>query len=589
MRVLHVVLAASLLLTCTACPGWFGRGGGTGNSTDPQWVEPRVPGAQVAVVFVHGVFGDTLGTWKNSNGKSFFDLLKADPKIGPRVDLYAFGFPSKIVRGGSFTVQEAANRLHDRMRLEKILDYPAIVFVAHSMGGLVVLRELLTHREVLDHVRVLVFYATPQEGAQVAAIADHVARNPALADMLPADKNSYLQSLNDEWKSMPARPPVQCAYEKRATDGLMIVPWSSATRFCDGAASAIDADHITIVKPDRAGHDSYVVLANALESYVLGQQLVAKLETPDFQIDNGQAVLTISDPFGKRDARLVNAGGTKLSYTLKQFPDQGLFVIPGTGPAEIPANGKQVLQFVLSFGATASEYQFVLQTNVSPDLPVTVKIPDLPAVHLERERWLGNTFRDLRATLSDPQEFERLRRAAPDDPQVGDRVAQIVRDSVAKQLPGLGEGGEWVLAAEALNAVSWPDLAARAVRNAVRAKPDLAQVTSIRRLAARTGGLAGEDQVLEGVPAETPNWEHERSAAMRFIDTSSFELATDVATRMQRVPALAGYGSTLLGDVKLAQGNKVAAVEAYTKSLEIRRSPAAEKKLDAARMLRHMR
>ena len=162
-----------------------------------------------------------------------------------------------------------------------MLDYPAVVFVAHSMGGLVVLRELLTHREdLLPRVRGLVFYATPQEGSQITRIAQLVARNPAIAEMLPGDQNLSLQQLDNEWKALPARPTVRCAYEKRPTGNVMVVPVMSATRFCDGTPVAIDADHVDIVKPDRASHDTMMVLVNALNEFALGRRCAAYSRRP---------------------------------------------------------------------------------------------------------------------------------------------------------------------------------------------------------------------------------------------------------------------------------------------------------------------
>ncbi len=238
------------------------------NTTDPQWVEQATPHAKVAVVFVHGIFGDTLGTWTSANGTTFFQLLKKDPGVGPKVDVFAFGYTSSMIKSGSFDIREAANKLHESLEFKGVLQYPTVVFVAHSMGGLVVLQHLLMYRDLLEKVPLIVLYATPQEGAQIATIAEKVANNPALVQMFPADRNGYLQQLNDEWGLLPTRPRVVCSYEKIATGGVMVVPWSSATRFCDGAPSAIPANHIDIVKPDRADHESAVVLINAFNRYV---------------------------------------------------------------------------------------------------------------------------------------------------------------------------------------------------------------------------------------------------------------------------------------------------------------------------------
>jgi hypothetical protein len=50
----------------------------------------------------------------------------------------------------------------------------------------------------------------------------------------------------------------------------------------------IEATHSSIVKPDRPGADAIVYLANALNDYVLGKNLEAKLETPDFSTEGSQ-------------------------------------------------------------------------------------------------------------------------------------------------------------------------------------------------------------------------------------------------------------------------------------------------------------
>ena len=50
-----------------------------GATKDPHWVCQAAPHARTAVVFVHGIFGDTNGTWANDNGRTFFDLLASAP------------------------------------------------------------------------------------------------------------------------------------------------------------------------------------------------------------------------------------------------------------------------------------------------------------------------------------------------------------------------------------------------------------------------------------------------------------------------------------------------------------------------------
>jgi hypothetical protein len=107
------ILASALLLT--GCPGGKAPAkldkpvaGAEDNTRDPQWVSQHTPRAQVAIVFVHGIFGDTLGTWTYSRDTSFFQLLNSDPKLAAPVDLFAFGYTSKMMGQGSFTIDEPA-------------------------------------------------------------------------------------------------------------------------------------------------------------------------------------------------------------------------------------------------------------------------------------------------------------------------------------------------------------------------------------------------------------------------------------------------------------------------------------------------
>ena len=397
-----------LLLACLIAPacGLFDREPSAPtvvNTTDPRWVHRNPTRADVAVVFVHGIFGDTVGTWTHDGGPSVFDLLKDNPAVGPRVDLFAFGYTSNMLQQGSLTIQEAANSLHGRLQLEQVLDYPAVVFVAHSMGGLVVLRELLTHREdLLPRVRGLVFYATPQEGAQISRIAQYVANNPAIAEMLPGDQNLELQQLDSQWKALPARPTVRCAYEKRPTRDVMIVQMMSATRFCDGTPIAIDADHIDIVKPDRASHDTMMVLVNALNEFALGRTVRGVLETPDFTAERDHWVFTLTDPFGRSVARLNNSGGSPLRYTIGAPSDPRLFVWPDDTPRTLKAGEREHLRFALGFGATAAEYRVALTSDVGDDAVLMVRVPDLQALLARQSQLAQDVSRDLGTMLGDP-------------------------------------------------------------------------------------------------------------------------------------------------------------------------------------------
>jgi pimeloyl-ACP methyl ester carboxylesterase len=584
---------AALVLGCVAACACGSRGGGgstagavAANTTEPTWVVRQSPRAQLAVVFIHGIFGDTIGTWTNANGARFFDLVNTVPGVAGKADILAFGFPSNMFQAGSFDIREAANRLHLRLDSEGVLDYQHIAFVAHSMGGLVVLRELLTHPEVRDKVPVIVFLGTPQEGSDITRIARYVANNPALAQMTPADGNDLLKTLSDEWNSVPVarRPHVRCAYEKLPTFGVLIVPWSSATRFCEGAPPAINANHLDLVKPDRADRDSVVVVTTALKAYVLNRALEPRLETPDFRAENGQTVMDLASAVGRQSARLVNAGGASLHFTLAEISDPALFVWPDDTPKELPANSTTNMFLALGIGARATEYQFLLRSDVAPDRRVTVRVPSLAAVRSEQMRRVQDVAGGLESLLADDSDGPRLRSFSADDGRASASMLAAARDRVARDSPDLPSSAQWTLTADVLNAMNWPGLAAGALREAEKASPAAARTPGVRHLAATVAALSGDPRVFAQAP--TPALTAQEVAQLpdaNLLVGADAARAARLATQLRQVPALKALGLSLDGDVKAAAGDHDAARRSLEEAATIRRTPSVSRRLGSIR------
>ena len=74
----------------------------------------------------------------------------------------------------------------------------------------------------------------------------------------------------------------------------------------------VEADHISIVKPERAGDDAMGVVATALKDFVFNKSLEAKLETPDFRTEGDHFAVELRTIAPPQVARLVNAGGASL-------------------------------------------------------------------------------------------------------------------------------------------------------------------------------------------------------------------------------------------------------------------------------------
>ena len=249
-------IASQAQTTTTSAPTVFADGGGYVRG--PAQQRSRV------VVFVNGIFGDAISTWRSPEGAYWPSLLLNDSDFKD-VDIFVHSFQSPALASAQ-QIDELAGRFRDHLLVRKILDYEEIVFIAHSMGGLVTRALLLKQRLPPSRTPMIYFYGTPSAGANVAGIAKHLSENPQLKDMLPLSEGGYVKVLRERWLESsndnaldyPNKIASFCAYELRDTWFVRIVPELSATYLCNRETRGIVASHIDIVKPKDAQQDPYV-------------------------------------------------------------------------------------------------------------------------------------------------------------------------------------------------------------------------------------------------------------------------------------------------------------------------------------------
>jgi pimeloyl-ACP methyl ester carboxylesterase len=586
MRLVTLPLIAASLLVVASLAG-CGKPGTVEPADSPAkssvgWVTKGSTDHKIALVYLHGIFGDPVGTWTGAGNKTFFSYIGGNAAVGSKVDQYAFGFTSDMLKGGSLDVNQAADLLHQRLQYDGVLDYPRIVFVSHSMGGLIAMRYLLRHPGMLERVPLMVDYATPQEGAEIATIAGIASKNPALINLTPADANGFLQQLDGDWKALPNRPYLACAFETKPTYGVWVVPWSSSTRFCNEAGVAIaGADHLTIVKPDKPDHDSVIVLVNALQRFVTGQQLAARIDTPDFAAEGDHFVYALRS-FGDRGhARLVNAGGSATQYSVG-LTDQYLEVTPYPTPRPLPLGAVEQLYIALLWGASSPEYSFVIKSDGIPDRKVIVRI-DQKAYNEDKSRVFAETLSDVGTALSSPQLVQKLAATPRESDEAARAVVDVVKRSAARRWPDQPEYERSLFAAEVLSAANWPQIAAVALQDAESRAPHIAEAPAVRTLAARVAAGSGR-KVLTHEPrpgsieplSRSDPWNTLIAPA---IAAGKVKDAETLAANMEKIPALQASAYTFSGDVGLARGDPVKAEGFYVKAAALDRSPqVAERK-----------
>jgi len=214
------------------------------------------------IVFVHGIFGSAKDTWACPRGDFYWPrALLADPAFADS-DVYIAAYDSPYF-GNHMTIDEVVSNLANRFQSDGVFSHREVVFVAHSLGGLVVQRFLITHREYAKQVPLILFYSTPETGAQIAELGNLFSADPLLKEMLPGEDNDYLLNLENEWIVANFAIKRYCAYEKKPTKGIWVVDRLSGTRGCTNKTPIpINKDHIDIVKPCSTQDDAYIALKN---------------------------------------------------------------------------------------------------------------------------------------------------------------------------------------------------------------------------------------------------------------------------------------------------------------------------------------
>ena len=258
---MRFVFYSWLFALCCAAGLWCGAAGGqavanglaAGGVVAP--VHPRV------IVFVHGLHGDR-SSWRAANGAYWPDMVKTDPRFAYS-DVVVAEYPSPASNGKMSSVQ-LADMLWNGLRQQHVWEHREVVFVAHSLGGILVEEMLLRHPADAAKVRFVVSYGTPHEGSTVARVASLYDKDPLLNDLSDAADNSFLTQLEDKWRSTPTVNGIHrfCAYEDQDTvadEGFVrylkphtrVVGYFSATYGCDVTTppQEIPADHIHLIKP----------------------------------------------------------------------------------------------------------------------------------------------------------------------------------------------------------------------------------------------------------------------------------------------------------------------------------------------------
>jgi len=219
-----------------------------------------VPRARV-IVFVHGLHG-SHESWRAANGAYWPDMVRTDPRFAYS-DVEVAEYPTPASNGKMSSVQ-LAEALFAHLKQDHVWEHREVVFIAHSLGGILVEEMLLKHPAEAAKVRFIVSYGTPHEGSLIARIASLYDKDPLLNDLSDAGDNALLTQLESNWRGHASVNGIHrfCAYESEDTapesrfghylrTHARVVSYFSATYGCDVTTppQEIHTDHVNMIRP----------------------------------------------------------------------------------------------------------------------------------------------------------------------------------------------------------------------------------------------------------------------------------------------------------------------------------------------------
>jgi pimeloyl-ACP methyl ester carboxylesterase len=266
------------------------------------WI--RRPANNIAVIFVHGILSSATA-WLNDNG-SFWPLLLCDEPELSQIGVYLFNYRADAF-SGTYSLQDAVDAMKEHFRLDGVISQHTLVFVCHSMGGIVARHFIVTQQALLirQHTRIgLYLVASPSLGSEYANFIAKIGPlyNSQLDALRVGQTNAWLDTLDKtfinlkEDGSIPIYGKELIEDESIRVRGLfrraqIVAPFSGARYFGDSIKIPF-SNHLSIAKPsDRT----------ALQHRILRQFLTKDMGGAQAEVS------TSKDRDNGRDAKLSNS------------------------------------------------------------------------------------------------------------------------------------------------------------------------------------------------------------------------------------------------------------------------------------------
>ncbi|KKX72286.1 esterase/lipase family protein [Vibrio parahaemolyticus] len=294
------------------------------------------------VIFVHGLDGHAIDTWKSNDETVWPVWIGEDQKS---TFVWSVDYDAKKFGNDSMHLVRRGSNIFELLLTISELKDGEIILVGHSFGGLVI-KQLLRHasdqrseREdvssFLIRVKKIVFLGTPHTGSSLATLSDKariVLTNSGVTQSLKKN-DPHLVELKSWYKNWSANHGVQnlALMEDRPTTfgwgifkkSIWVVKPDSADPGVKEDPIMVDADHYSICKPDTKESEVYRHVSSFLEKkneFVSQQERIElKVDVLRGELKNVNRVVTELDYFASTQVFATKILDTELNHQLERI------------------------------------------------------------------------------------------------------------------------------------------------------------------------------------------------------------------------------------------------------------------------------
>jgi anti-sigma regulatory factor (Ser/Thr protein kinase) len=217
------------------------------------------------VVFVHGLLSDAINCWRHAAGAYWPQLVADDPQLAD-VGIYVFTYETDAF-SANYRLGDVVDALKEHMRLDRVSDSKRLIFVCHSMGGIVVRKyvvervtDLIARGVEID----LFLIASPSLGSTYANWLSPIAQVLGHAQVNAlrfAQSNTWLNDLDKEFQNLKESGTLRVRGKELVEDKSVVLkrlwrtqivaPFSGA-RYFGESLKIPNSDHFSIAKPEGA-------------------------------------------------------------------------------------------------------------------------------------------------------------------------------------------------------------------------------------------------------------------------------------------------------------------------------------------------